>query len=358
MALGPDGLPLGEHIRIMNTPFRGGFRHLSLSLLAFFVGGSSAFSAEAVPVAAKPSAVLCSRNSSALLGTEPPETLADGFSWTEGPLWLASDETLLFEDMLNNRMCRWKEGEGASVFLEKSGDGKGTSKAWNPGSNGMALGSDGLVYFCQHGDRRIVKMNPATRELVPVVDRYEGKLLNSPNDLVFDAQGNLYFTDPPYGLVKEEDSALGFSGVYRLTPEGVLTLLTKELARPNGIALSPDGRTLYVNDSDEKAFALHAYPLHEDGSIGQGRVLWDAMSFAQDGPGATDGMKVDESGHIWTTGPGGVFVLSPDGEILGRVKIGEPCGNLAFGGKDGRTLFIMANHAVLRIRTTVRGAAR
>lgn len=286
-----------------------------------------------------------------------PEVIADGFSWTEGPLWLASDQSLLFEDMLNNRMYRWKEGEGASVFLEKSGDTTGTCKAWNPGSNGMAQGADGWIYFCQHGDRRIVKMNPSTKELVTVVDAYNGLRLNSPNDLVFDAQGNLYFTDPPYGLVREEDSDLGFCGVYRLTPDGDLKLLNKELVRPNGIALSLDEKTLYVNDSNEKAFAVHAYQIKDDGTLSEGKLFWDAMPFAGE-PGATDGMKVDERGNVWTTGPGGVFVLSPEGRLLARVKIAEPTGNLVFGGKDGRTLFIMANHSVLRLKTGVRGAVK
>jgi gluconolactonase len=293
-----------------------------------------------------------------LFGAKAPDKIADGLSWTEGPIWLAADDALLFEDMLKNRMCRWKQGEGVTTFLDKSGDPTQTSRAYNPGSNAMAFGPDGFLYYCRQGGRDLAKMDLATRRVTVVVDRYEGTRLNSPNDLAFDARGNLYFTDPPYGLVKESDSELGYSGVYRLTPDGRLTLLTKTLTHPNGIAFSPDGKTLYVNDSDEKAFAVHAYPVLPDGTLGQGRVFWDAMPFVKNGPGATDGMKVDERGNVWTTGPGGIYVLSPEGKLLARVAIAEPCGNLAFGGADGRTLFIMANHAVLRLPTKVRGAVR
>ena len=291
-----------------------------------------------------------------LLDAITPEKIADGLSWTEGPVWYAADDALLFEDMLKNRMCRYKEGAGVDVFLANSGDTKGTCKAYNPGSNGMAFGPDGFLYYCRQGDRDIAKMDPATRRVTTLVERYEGTRFNSPNDLVFDPHGALYFTDPPYGLVQESDSELGYCGVFRLTSDGRLTLLNRSLNRPNGIAFSPDGRTLYVNDSDEKAIAVHAYQVLPDGTLGAGRVLWDAMPFIKEGHGGTDGMKVDERGNVWTTGPGGIYVVSPEGKLLARVKIGEPCGNLVFGGADGRTLFIMANHEVLRLPTKVRGA--
>jgi gluconolactonase len=334
------------------------FRYVVVFAALFLFTDLRTFAAASQPDARVGEIIILDASAGQLTDATAPEKIADGLSWTEGPVWYAADNALLFEDMLKNRMCRWKDGAGVEVFLPNSGDTKGTCKAYNPGSNGMAFAPDGVLYFCRQGDRDIAKMDTATRRVTVVADRYEGVRFNSPNDLVFDTKGALYFTDPPYGLVKESDSELGFSGVYRLTPDGRLTLLLKALTHPNGIAFSPDGKTLYVNDSDEKAFAVHAYPVLADGTLGKGRVFWDAMPFMKNGPGATDGMKVDERGNVWTTGPGGVYVISPEGKLLARVAIAEPCGNLVFGGTDGRTLFIMANHAVLRLPTKVRGAVR
>ena len=341
----------------MNTLFRASAP--LVFLLVFAPVSAPALSAGEVALEgkAKPAAIeFFDPSAAALIEPDSVRLLADGYSWTEGPLWLPSDAALLFEDMLNNRMCRWKEGEGASVFLEKSGDTDGTCRAHNPGSNGMALGPDGLVYFCQHGDRRIVKMDPATRRFTTVVDRYHGQRLNSPNDLIFDAAGNLYFTDPPYGLVNESDSELGFSGVYRLATDGTLTLLLRNLSHPNGIALSPDGHTLYVNDSDEKTTAVHAYCIACDGSLGADRLFWNAVLLRGNGPGVADGMKADERGNLWTSGPGGIYVLSPEGRMLALIRTSQPTSNCAFGGDDGRTLFITVNHSLLSVRTSVRAA--
>jgi gluconolactonase len=182
--------------------------------------------------------------------------------------------------------------------------------------------------------------------------------LNSPNDAVFHSNGDLYFTDPPYGLPggwQDSRRELDFCGVYRLAPDGALTLLTGEMTRPNGIALSPDEKTLYVSQSDPKAALWKAFPLQEDGTLGESRVLFDATHWVRQRPGLPDGMAVDEQGHLWATGPGGVLVLTPEGQLLGRLDTGQRTANCTFG-EDGRTLFITADSYLCRVRTQVRGA--
>ncbi|MFA5257965.1 MAG: SMP-30/gluconolactonase/LRE family protein [Opitutales bacterium] len=281
--------------------------------------------------------------------------LADGFTWTEGPVWLPDEHALLFADMINNRICKWKDGEGVSTFLEKSGGVQGGDKVYNPGSNGMILNKDGQLLICQHSDRRIVRLDADGHTLHTVVDRFEGKRLNSPNDLVFDKAGNLFFTDPTYGLAKDSDSELGFCGVYRLSNDGKLTLLSKDFAKPNGIGISPDGKTLYASDSENGQFAVFSFALNEDGSVGPRKLFWNAMPFAEGNPGSTDGMTIDAGGNVWTCGPGGIYVLSPEDKLLAKLNTGEPTANCVFGGEDGHDLFIMANHTIVRLKTKTRG---
>jgi len=283
------------------------------------------------------------------------EKLADGFSWTEAPVWLPAEHALLFADMINNRICKWKDGEGVSTFMEESGGKPGPVKVYNPGSNGMILDKDGQLLICQHSDRRIARLDADGHTLHTVVDRYEGKRLNSPNDLVFDADGNLFFTDPTYGLPQDSDSELGFCGVYRLRPDGTLSLLSKDFAKPNGIGISPDGKTLYASDSENGQLAIYSFALNKDGTVGPRKLFWDAMPFAKERPGATDGMTIDAQGKVWTSGPGGIYVLSPEGTLLAKLNTGEPTANCVFGGEDGKTLFIMANHTLVRIHTNAQG---
>jgi gluconolactonase len=191
-----------------------------------------------------------------------------------------------------------------------------------------------------------------------VVDRYQGRRLNSPNDLVFRSNGDLYFTDPPFGLPRTYDDPakeLRFSGVYRLARNGTLTLLTSELRGPNGIAFSPDERTLYVSNADPARLVWMAYPVRNDGTIGQGRVLYDGTAWLRTRNGTADGMKLDAAGNIFGVGPGGVYVFTPAGALLGWLDFGGNVGNVAWG-EDGRTLFVTANAAVYRIRLNTRGA--
>jgi gluconolactonase len=286
------------------------------------------------------------------------EQLGAGFAWSEGPVWDRKGGALLFSDIPNNVINRWKAGEGVTPFLKPAGyTGKEPFTGREPGSNGLTFDSQGRLVLCQHGDRRISRLTP-DRTFATIVDRYEGKRLNSPNDLVYHSSGALYFTDPAYGLPKTfNDPAreLDFTGVYRLSPDGKLTLLTKELKAPNGIAFSPDEKTLYVAQSDRERPIWTAYPVNADGTIGQGRVLADASDASKAGkPGAPDGLKVDVKGNLFATGPGGVWVIAPDGTHLGTIETGVPTANCAWGD-DGSVLYITANDKLYRVRTSTRG---
>ena len=286
------------------------------------------------------------------------EVLAHGFTWTEGPVWVSQDDGgyLLFSDIPRNSVFKWKEGEGISLFLRPSGYTGSTFYGLEPGSNGLLLDPQGRLVSCEHGDRRIsvLTKNGGKRTLV---DNYQGNRLNSPNDAVYKSNGDLYFTDPPYGLPNRFDDPrreLDFCGVYRLSKDGQVTLLTTELARPNGIGFSPDQQTLYVAQSDPKAAIWKAFPVKKDGTLGESRILYDATQSVGKRPGLPDGMAVDKQGHIWATGPGGVLVFAPEGKLLGRFSTGRPTANCTFG-EDGKTLFITADAYLCRVRTLVQG---
>jgi gluconolactonase len=284
------------------------------------------------------------------------EKLAEGFEWTEGPVWVADGGYLLFSDIPRNSVMKWKEGEGVSLFMKPSGYTGQASRGGEPGSNGLLLDSVGRLVLCQHGDRRLVRVEKDGR-WTTLVDRYQGKRLNSPNDAVFKSNGDLYFTDPPYGLEGEEQKRLGelgFCGVYRLSTDNRLTLLTDQMTRPNGIAFSPDEKTLYVAQSDPKRAVWMAFDVTDDGLVTNGRVFYDATAWVGKRKGLPDGMKVDRSGNLFATGPGGVNVFAPDGTLLGRIDPGEATANCCFGD-DGSTLYVTADMYLCRIKTTTRG---
>jgi gluconolactonase len=287
----------------------------------------------------------------------PIQKLASGFDWSEGPVWIKDGGYLLFSDVPSNTVYRWKEGEGVSVFLKPSGYTGSTPRAGEPGSNGLTTDSQGRLVLCEHGDRRIGRVEKDGRH-VTLADKFNGKRFNSPNDLVYKSNGDLYFTDPPYGLEKNVDDPkkeIPFQGVYRLKPNGELTLLTDQMSRPNGLAFSPDEKTLYVANSDPLHAVWMAYDVKPDGTIANGRVFFDATSLV--GPnkkGLPDGMKVDKAGNLFATGPGGVFVFSPAGKHLGTINTGEATANVAWGG-DGTMLYITADMFICRIKTKTRG---
>ena len=284
------------------------------------------------------------------------EVLAEGFRWSEGPAWDRAAGRLLFSDVPNNVVHAWSEKGGLSAFLKPSGyTGPEGGGGREPGANGLAFDAKGRLVLCQHGDRRVSRLEGG--RFVPLVERFEGKRFNSPNDLVVAGDGAIYFTDPPYGLTKTfEDPGreIGWNGVYRLAPDGRVSVLVKDLKAPNGIGLSPDGRTLYVGQSDPDRPVVMAYDLAKDGSVSNGRVFFDTLPLRKNGPGAPDGLKVDREGNVFTTGPGGVLVLTPKGEYLGTIVTGVPTANCGFGD-DGSTLYLTANDKLCRVRTTTKG---
>ena len=288
------------------------------------------------------------------------EVLAKGHEWSEGPVWVADDEggSLLFSDIPRNSVYQWREGwSEAKVYLKPSGFTGVSKYGGEPGCNGLLLDSMGRLVSCEHGDRRVsvITKDGGKRTLV---DNYMGKRLNSPNDACFKSNGDLYFTDPPYGLPKRFDDPrreLDFCGVYRLSKDGKLTLLTKEMTRPNGIAFSPDEKILYVAQSDPKAAIWKAFPVKDDGTIGAGKVFFDATSLVGKMKGLPDGLKVDKAGNLFATGPGGVHVFAPDGTPLGRIDTGQATANCGWGG-DGTTLYITADAFICRVKTSTKGA--
>lgn len=292
------------------------------------------------------------------------EVLASGFTWSEGPVWVKDQGDgrgafLLFSDVPQNTIFKWTEKEGAVPFLKPSGYTGLGPYSDEPGSNGLTVDAKGRLIACEHGDRRISAM-PLTGSggKQTLADNYQGKRFNSPNDVVAHSGGSYYFTDPPYGMPKRENDpgreTAGF-GVYRIAPTGTVSLVVGDLTRPNGVALSPDEKTLYVAQSDGARPVIMAYGLQPDGSADKGRVVFGADGLAKQGlKGGFDGMKVDRDGNLWATGPGGVLVLSPTGEFLGHIKIGGATANCAWGD-DGSTLYITADMYLCRVKTTAKG---
>lgn len=283
------------------------------------------------------------------------EILAEGFDWTEGPLWLPEQRTLLFSDIPPNRIYQWNEDEGLRLYLEPSGYTDTVPRKGEPGANGLLLNAEGQLVMAQHGDRRMARMEapldaPAPR-FATLADRFENKRFNSPNDAAYHPNGSLYFTDPPYGLEKNmNDPAkeIDYQGVYRLQPNGTVSLMTKELSRPNGIAFSPDGQTAYVANSDPERAIWMAYDVTEAGDFTNGRIFYDATSKVGQAPGLPDGLKVHPNGTLFATGPGGVHVFSAEGEALGLIRTGQATSNVAFNA-DHSALYITADMYLLRL---------
>jgi gluconolactonase len=289
------------------------------------------------------------------------EVLAEGHDWTEGPLWIKRGGYLLFSDIPKNSIYRWKEGEGERLYLQPSGYTGKDPRGGETGSNGLLLDGAGSLVLCQHGDRRMARMDAPLEKpqptFTPLAVRYQGKRFNSPNDAAYRRNGDLYFTDPAYGLEKQwEDPSreIEFAGVYRRRPSGEVTLMTNEMTRPNGIAFSPDEKRIYVAQSDAKAAIWRVFDMKPDGTFGAGRVLFDATGMTASRRGLPDGLKIDTEGNLFATGPGGVLVLSPEGKHLGTIMTGQATSNCAFGD-DGRTLYMTADNYLMRVRLKAKG---
>jgi gluconolactonase len=263
---------------------------------------------------------------------------------------------LLFSDIPNNKVYCWKPSEGLSTFLEPAGFTGFAAYGKERGSNGLTCDHLGRLLSCEHGDRRVSLLEKDGGKRT-VADAWKGKRLNSPNDLVVHSSGAIYFTDPPYGLPERfEDPRreIDFCGVYRISTEGNVSLLCKTMTRPNGLAFSPDEKQLYVAQSDPSAPVWKVFEVTSDGMLDEGRVFFDASALSQTRRGNPDGLKVDVRGNLFATGPGGVLVISPEGDHLGTLLTGQATANCCFG-EDGSTLFITADSLLCRVRLSTKG---
>jgi gluconolactonase len=284
------------------------------------------------------------------------EVISQGYAWTEGPLWLEKEQKLLFSDIPNNSIFQIDAKGETSLYLKPSGYTGEAARGGETGSNALILDPKGNLVLCQHGDRRMAKMNAPLdqpkSDFVSIVDNYQGKRLNSPNDAIYDKAGNLYFTDPPYGLefnVDDPAKELDFQGIYCLRTDGEL-LLVDSISRPNGITFSPDQSKLIVANSDPEHAVWYQYDIVSPGVVENKKLFFNATSYVgKEGyNGLPDGMKMHSSGNLFATGPGGVWLFGENGKALARIGTGEATSNCAFS-TDEKTLYITADNYVLKV---------
>ena len=282
------------------------------------------------------------------------ELLAEGFDWAEGPVWVDRLNGVLFSDVPNNKVYMWNEKKGLSIFLEPSGMTNYSPTNKTDGSNGLALDKNGNLILCQHGDRTVARLknwNFKKPSFDIIVEKYEGKRLNSPNDLVFDKSGSIYFTDPPYGLKIQDDDPLkelNFNGIYRWSESKGIELLSKSMKRPNGIILSEDEKTVYVGNSDKDNNVIIAFDNDKNGLVNE-RVFFDGNKLSKNRVGLFDGLKLHSSGIIFTTGPGGVLLLDSKGKHLGTIMPGKATANCAFDSNESY-LYLTSDNVLARIK--------
>jgi gluconolactonase len=285
-----------------------------------------------------------------------PEIIAEGLDWSEGPVWVESQKMLLFSDVPRDTIFKWTEGGGKEFYLTPSGHTDTMKLGGEMGSNGLTLDTEGNLILCQHGNRQIAKMNAPVDKPAPtyvaLAASYDGKKFNSPNDLVYDGNGNLYFTDPPYGLEKQlEDpkKETPFQGVYKIKPSGGVMLLTDTLTRPNGIAFLPGEKTLLVANSDPQKPNWYAFDINEQDSLTNARIFYSAAGYDKSQKGLPDGMKADKNGNVFASGPGGIWIFNKDGKLLGKIRLAEAASNCALS-PDEKTLYITNDMYVLRLK--------
>lgn len=287
------------------------------------------------------------------------EVLAEDFIWSEGPVWVKEGGFLLFSDAPQNTIFKWDENEGITQFIEPSGYTGILPYSKEPGSNGLIINNNGELVACEHGDRRISRMPLSFGGKVTVADKWNGKRFNSPNDIAQTSKGTYYFSDPPYGLPERENSKsreIDAFGVFKVDTEGKVDMVVGNLSRPNGLALSPDEKILYVNQSDGNAPYIMAYNIQNDGSLDGGTIFFDATELRKEGlVGSLDGLKVAKDGTIFSTGPGGVLIITPEGKLLGRIETGQRTANCAWGN-DGSVLYMTAHSFLMRIQTKTVGS--
>ncbi len=285
-----------------------------------------------------------------------PEIIADGLDWSEGPVWVESKKMLLFSDVPRDTIFKWTEEKGKEVYLTPSGYTDTSKRGGEMGSNGLTLDAKGNLILCQHGNRQIARMDAPIDKPEPtyisLASSYHNQKFNSPNDLVYDSNGDLFFTDPPYGLEKLTDDPkkeIPFQGVYKIKSSGELVLLTDTLTRPNGIAFLPGEKTLLVANSDPQKPNWYAFDIGNADSLTNGRIFYSAAGYDTTLKGLPDGMKVDKNGNVFASGPGGLWIFNKDGKLLGKIGLPEAVSNCAFS-PDEKTLYITNDMYVLRLK--------
>lgn len=287
------------------------------------------------------------------------EKLAEGFGWAEGPIWVRKGQYLLFTDVPGNKMWKWSQKGGLEKFLDPSGAANPDPAIWREaGANGLAILDSKHILLADTGSRMIQKLDLKTKKKTPVATALDGKKLSSPNDVVKMKSGVIFFSDPPYGFKKFDDAPekeIPFNGVYRMGKDGKVTVIEKELHRPNGVALSPDESTLYVAQSEPSKPVIMAYSLDKSGNVTGKKLFHDFRDLvSRDAPGLPDGLAVAKDGTLFATGPGGVIVLTKEGKRLGRISSGKGTANCKFG-EDGKTLFLTSHNMLARIRLNIAG---
>ena len=286
-----------------------------------------------------------------------PEIIAEGFEWSEGPLWVEKQNMLLFSDVPMNTIFKWTEAKGKEVYLQPSGyTGAEPSVCKEPGSNGLTFDKNGNLVLCQHGDRRMARMdaplNKPEAKFITLANKYDGKRFSSPNDAVYNNAGELFFTDPPYGLQTQDDSdpkkEISFNGVYKVKTNGEVVLLVDSITRPNGIALMPGDNKLIVACSDGAKPNWYIFDVNSD-SLFNGKIFYSASEEAKTMKGVPDGFKVDKNGNVFATGPGGVYIFNNEGKKLGHIKLDNATSNCALS-PDVKTLYITNDMYVLRLK--------
>jgi len=286
-----------------------------------------------------------------------PEILAEGFEWSEGPLWLTDQEKVIFSDIPNNSVFEWSDKDGLKLYLKPSGYTDTISRGGETGSNGLLLDGEGKLVLCQHGDRRMARMNTPLdapeASFETIAGAWDGMRFNSPNDAVFSSTGNLYFTDPAYGMEQRYEDPkreMDFTGVFRVTPSGEVSLMLKHLTAPNGIGFSPDESRIYVaNSGGSSGFIWMEYDVSKDGLLQNESLFYDARPASDSLRGAPDGLVVRDDGIIFATGPGGVWVLTPEGKHLGIILTGQATSNCTLDAKN-QYLYMTADMYLMRIR--------
>ncbi len=281
------------------------------------------------------------------------EILASGFHWSEGPLWVDELQALLFSDVPANKIYKWSKEDSLSIYLESAGHSGVENKDSGYGPNGLILDRENKLVLCQHGDRRIARMDADLISpqalFTSIADNYDGKQFNSPNDLIMDRAGQIYFTDPPYGQAENKTGEIGINGVFRVNSDNKVILLIDSLTWPNGIALSLDQQTIFINQSDPENPVLYSYEITKDGSLENGSVLFDFDQLAKSAGGLPDGLKIHKSGNLFATGPGGVHIISPDGKLLATLNTGKATANCAFD-TDQRYLYTTTTDLLMRVK--------